>query len=159
MLFHSFFFILAIVLLIQTETAHASFLCDDDSTEITRAATLGYCLRLIRPEDHNDPRITIDLTGKQWFVTLAKHISADTRRFTCDGGLCAFKKKEKIFCCHPQHPLMTLTDIKGASTLTIINVCYPRDGESESESTGKGKGKSGKGGKGGKGGNGGQGHG
>ncbi|KAH9453275.1 hypothetical protein MJO28_013396 [Puccinia striiformis f. sp. tritici] len=152
MSFYSFFFIIAIVLWIQTEIAHANFLCNDNGSEKNRAAKLGYCLRAIKPKDHTDPRITADLTHKYWFVALARHVGPNPEEFTCEGRSVAFGKKEKIFCCHPQVHGMTLAEYKAASISTIKKVCYPRDAK---YSKGKGKGK-GKGGKGGKGGNGGK---
>ncbi|KAI9606613.1 hypothetical protein H4Q26_006149 [Puccinia striiformis f. sp. tritici PST-130] len=144
------FFILAILLLIQTEIAHGDFICNDDSSDRNKAAKLGYCLRAITPKDRNDPRFSFDLKDNNWFLALAKPTGPHPAEFTCADAIVAYGKTEKYYCC--PHFLL---DTKCASTFTINMFCYARD-EPRWKPKGRG-GNGGKGGNGGQGGNGGKG--
>jgi hypothetical protein len=62
------------VILIQTDMAHANFLCDDKGTIRNRAATLGYCLRRVIDADlqtKNGPFLKKEKAkwlSKHWFI-------------------------------------------------------------------------------------------
>ncbi|POW01938.1 hypothetical protein PSHT_12304 [Puccinia striiformis] len=150
MSFYSFFFIIAIVLLIQTETAHANFLCNDNGSEKNKAAKLGYCLRAIKPKDHTDPRITADLTHKYWFVALARHVGPNPEEFTCEGRSVVYGKKEKDFLLPPSSSRNDTCRLQGRLYL------YYQEGLLSSRRKVFQRQRQRQGGKGGKGGNGGK---
>ncbi|KAA1064990.1 hypothetical protein PGT21_020973 [Puccinia graminis f. sp. tritici] len=128
MLFAISLSLILMVLLIQTDMAHANFLCNDKGTIRNRKATLGHCLRRVNDADlRSKSGPFLKKENAKWLMTLAP--PGKKRGFTCEHVKIDGFPITREFCCRPKtkDPLVFGKNIPATQAI-IDDACYRRDG-------------------------------
>ncbi|PLW51843.1 hypothetical protein PCANC_01958 [Puccinia coronata f. sp. avenae] len=121
----SSFIALVALLLIQSQVAYSTFLCNDQSKF---KSTVGYCMRKINTSDYIYKELRVwKKLGVEMIVMEANKAAPDSSGYTCpDTFLIVNRPVERRVCC--QLPKSRATDgiLMGYTETQIFQNCYAR---------------------------------